>query len=243
MVSPLTVSQIILLSLCIWMQNSKLQLSIFYFPGGHMSWVVFLILITLLWSSSQKFLMLVTSIPIITIGASTSALSYVTLKMVRGEDPYIWQNFWKSFRQNFKQGTLIWVFSILVFIFLGMDFYIINSQNTVLFAVIRILLWCVCLVALSVFLYVFPVISHFVCSTAQALKNAVFMTFGHLPYTLVMLVITGLILYLCACSVKTFALVVVISGICGFSVVAFIYSILFDRIFKKYEPKSPDNIE
>ena len=187
--------------------------------------------------------MIVTSIPIITIGASTSALSYVTLKMVRGEDPYIWQNFWKSFRQNFKQGTLIWVFSILVFIFLGMDFYIINSQNTVLFAVIRILLWCVCLVALSVFLYVFPVISHFVCSTAQALKNAVFMTFGHLPYTLVMLVITGLILYLCACSVKTFALVVVISGICGFSVVAFIYSILFDRIFKKYEPKSPDNIE
>ena len=56
MVSPLTVSQIILLSLCIWMQNSKLQLSIFYFPGGHMSWVVFLILITLLWSSSQKYL-------------------------------------------------------------------------------------------------------------------------------------------------------------------------------------------
>ena len=190
-----------------------------------------------------NILMLVTSIPIITIGASTSALFYVTLKMVRGEDPYIWQNFWKSFRQNFKQGTLIWIFSILVFIFLGMDFYIINSQNTTLFAVIRMLLWCVCLVALSVFLYVFPIISHFVCSTTQALKNAVFMTFGHLPYTLVMLVIAGLILYLCACSVKTFALVVVISGICGFSVVAFIYSILFDRIFKKYEPESPDNIE
>ena len=36
-----------------------------------------------------NILMLVTSIPIITIGASTSALSYVTLKMVRGEDPYI----------------------------------------------------------------------------------------------------------------------------------------------------------
>ena len=61
-------------------------------------------------------------VPIITIGASTSALSYVTLKMVRGEDPYIWRNFWKSFRQNFKQGTLVWIFSILIFIFLGMDF-------------------------------------------------------------------------------------------------------------------------
>lgn len=177
-------------------------------------------------------------VPVITIGASTSALSYVTLKMVRGEDPYIWRNFWKSFRQNFKQGTLVWIFSILIFICLGMDFYIINSQNTSLFAVVRILLWIVCAVALSVFLYVFPVISHFVCTTKQALKNALLMTFGHLPYTLVMLAIAGLILFLCSSSSKTFAMIVVLSGICGFSVISFIYSIMFDRIFQKYEPET-----
>ena len=176
-------------------------------------------------------------VPIITIGASTSALSYVTLKMVRGEDPYIWRNFWKSFRQNFKQGTLVWIFSILIFIFLGMDFYIINSQNTSLFAVVRILLWIVCAVALSVFLYVFPVISHFVCTTKQALKNALLMTFGHLPYTL-MLALAGLLLFLCSSSSKLFAMIVVLSGICGFSVVSFVYSIMFDRIFQKYESET-----
>lgn len=177
-------------------------------------------------------------VPIITIGASTSALSYVTLKMVRGEDPYIWRNFSKSFRQNFKQGTLVWIFSILIFIFLGMDFYIINSQNTSLFAVVRILLWIVCAVALSVFLYVFPVISHFVCTTKQALKNALLMTFGHLPYTLMMLALAGLLLFLCSSSSKLFAMIVVLSGICGFSVVSFVYSIMFDRIFQKYESET-----
>ena len=177
-------------------------------------------------------------VPIITIGASTSALSYVTLKMVRGEDPYIWRNFWKSFRQNFKQGTLVWIFSILIFIFLGMDFYIINSQNTSLFAVVRILLWIVCAVALSVFLYVFPVVSHFVCTTKQALKNALLMTFGHLPYTLMMLALAGLLLFLCSSSSKLFAMIVVLSGICGFSVVSFVYSIMFDRIFQKYESET-----
>ena len=177
-------------------------------------------------------------LPIKTIGASTSALSYVTLKMVRGEDPYIWRNFWKSFRQNFKQGTLVWIFSILIFIFLGMDFYIINSQNTSLFAVVRILLWIVCAVALSVFLYVFPVISHFVCTTKQALKNALLMTFGHLPYTLMMLALAGLLLFLCSSSSKLFAMIVVLSGICGFSVVSFVYSIMFDRIFQKYESET-----
>lgn len=177
-------------------------------------------------------------VPIITIGASTSALSYVTFKMVRGEDPYIWRNFWKSFRQNFKQGTLVRIFSILIFIFLGMDFYIINSQNTSLFAVVRILLWIVCAVALSVFLYVFPVISHFVCTTKQALKNALLMTFGHLPYTLMMLALAGLLLFLCSSSSKLFAMIVVLSGICGFSVVSFVYSIMFDRIFQKYESET-----
>lgn len=177
-------------------------------------------------------------VPIITIGASTSALSYVTFKMVRGEDPYIWRNFWKSFRQNFKHGPLVWIFSILIFIFLGMDFYIINSQNTSLFAVVRILLWIVCAVALSVFLYVFPVISHFVCTTKQALKNALLMTFGHLPYTLMMLALAGLLLFLCSSSSKLFAMIVVLSGICGFSVVSFVYSIMFDRIFQKYESET-----
>lgn len=119
-----------------------------------------------------------------------------------------------------------------------MDFYIINSQNTSLFAVVRILLWIVCAVALSVFLYVFPVISHFVCTTKQALKNALLMTFGHLPYTLMMLALAGLLLFLCSSSSKLFAMIVVLSGICGFSVVSFVYSIMFDRIFQKYESET-----
>ena len=89
-------------------------------------------------------------VPIITVGASISALTYVNLKMVRNEDPYIWQNFWKSFRQNFKQSTLVWLLTLLVCTFLGMDFYIINSQDTVLFAVIRVFLWIICPVRYSV---------------------------------------------------------------------------------------------
>ena len=118
-----------------------------------------------------------------------------------------------------------------------MDFYIINSQDTMLFAVIRICLWVVCAVLLSMFLYVFPIISHFVCTTKQALKNAAFMAIGHLPYTIVLLAVCGLIFYLYTVSITTFALVIMVSGICGFSVIALIYCIIFDRIFKKYEPE------
>ncbi|MGF0017855.1 YesL family protein [Sporofaciens sp. SGI.106] len=176
-------------------------------------------------------------IPVFTVGASLCALNYVSLKMVRNEDPYIWKNFWESFRQNFKQGTLVWILTLLVCTFLGMDFYIINSQDTTMFAVIRVLLWIICVILLSMFLYVFPIISHFVCSTRQAIKNALLMSIGHLPYTAVLLLVCGGIVYLCAISANAFAITIVLSGICGFSVMSFSACLLFNRIFKKYEPE------
>ena len=184
-----------------------------------------------------NLLCIVCSIPIITAGASITAMFYVTLKMVRNEDPYIWKNFWKSFRQNFKQGTLVWILTLLVCTFLGMDFYIINSQDSTMFAVIRVLLWIICVILLSMFLYVFPIISHFVCSTRQAIKNALLMSIGHLPYTAVLLLVCGGIVYLCAISANAFAITIVLSGICGFSVMSFSACLLFNRIFKKYEPE------
>ena len=48
-------------------------------------------------------------IPIITIGASLTALHYVVLKMVKDEEGYITRSFFKSFKENFKQATLMWL--------------------------------------------------------------------------------------------------------------------------------------
>lgn len=183
-----------------------------------------------------NLLFILFSIPVITAGASLSALYYVSLKILRGEDPYIWQNFFKAFRQNFKQATLVWILLLLAAVLLGMDFYIINSQDTVVFAVVRIFLWVMCGILFCIFLYIFPVISHFVCSTRQAFKNSVYMIVGFLPYTILMLAISGVILYLCTASSRSFALVIILSGICGHSVVAYTFCIFFDRIFRKYEP-------
>ena len=50
---------------------------------------------------------LVCCIPIVTAGASITAMYYVTLKMVRNEEAYIVRSFFKSFKDNFKQATII----------------------------------------------------------------------------------------------------------------------------------------
>ena len=64
---------------------------------------------------------LICCLPIVTIGASLTALHYVTLKMARNEESYIIRSFFKSFKQNFKQSTLIWILMAAVAVFLYME--------------------------------------------------------------------------------------------------------------------------
>ena len=65
----------------------------------------------LIWLNILTF---ICCIPIITVGASITALNYVALKMVRNEEGYVTRSFFKSFKQNFKQATIIWLIMLLV---------------------------------------------------------------------------------------------------------------------------------
>lgn len=176
-------------------------------------------------------------IPIVTIGASISALHSVCLKIVRGQESYMWQGFWKAFRQNFKQGTVLWIISIVIFFVIHMDFTILNAGDHPLFGYVKVALGSVTAVLFSMFIYVFPIISHFKCTIRQAIKNSLFMTIGHLPFSILLVVMYGLIFFLATLNVKMLALVIAVATICGFSVVTLTACIIFDRIFKKYEPE------
>ena len=57
---------------------------------------------------------LICCIPIVTIGASTTALYSVLLKMVKNEEGYIFRSFFKAFKENFRQSTVIWLLFVLV---------------------------------------------------------------------------------------------------------------------------------
>ena len=52
-----------------------------------------------------NIIFLIMCIPIVTIGANFTAMYYVTLKMIKNEETYIFRTYWKSFRENFKQAT------------------------------------------------------------------------------------------------------------------------------------------
>ncbi len=71
--------------------------------------------LTILWAAC--------SLPVVTAGASTSALYYVSLKMVKNREGYLGKSFFRAFRDNFAQSTVIWLVMLAAGAFLGMDMY------------------------------------------------------------------------------------------------------------------------
>jgi uncharacterized membrane protein YesL len=60
-----------------------------------------IMLINILW--------LVCSLPIVTMGAATTAAYYVFYHNITGEDERVIKPFFKAFKQSFRQATLLWL--------------------------------------------------------------------------------------------------------------------------------------
>jgi uncharacterized membrane protein YesL len=56
-----------------------------------------------------NILFIVCSLPVVTIGASLTAMYAVNLRSVRYGDGYVVQTFFKSFKQSFVQATIAWI--------------------------------------------------------------------------------------------------------------------------------------
>ena len=119
------------------------------------------------------------SIPIFTIGASTTALYYASLKIVRDEDNRVGALFFRSFRENFRQATVLWLILLGVGLFLGADGYIVYHLRQsslgpagVLWTLVLAVLIAAAVVYVIVLLYVFPLLASVSNTNTAMLKNA-----------------------------------------------------------------------
>lgn len=191
----------------------------------------------LLW---LNILVIVCSIPIVTVGASLTGMHYVMLKMARNEEGYITRSFFKSFKENFKQATLMWLIFLAFFIVFGLDMYMMNFSGASFPGWMRIALMVVAVIVFCVYLYAFPLQSHFVNSIRGTLKNAAIMVVAAFPRTLGMIavsIVPWVVLYLSTALVP----IVLMFGI---SLPAYTCALLYNPLFKKFEPeeeeKDPD---
>lgn len=130
-------------------------------------------------------------IPIVTAGASTTALYYTVHKSLRRNRGYVWKNFWDSFKSNFKQTTKIWLIMLALFALLYADrqisyqFVIADTSMAFLYYIFYFLIpvwlvWCV---------YIFVYSARFENGIKKTMKNAAMIALMNLPWSLLALVL------------------------------------------------------
>ncbi|MCM1388019.1 MAG: DUF624 domain-containing protein [Bacillus sp. (in: Bacteria)] len=181
-----------------------------------------------------NFLMIICCIPIITIGASCTGMYYVLLKIVRGEEGYLVKGFFKSFKQNFKQATILWLIMLLVIAVYVGDFMIFRYSGMTFPTVLIVAILAIALVLIMVSVYVFPVLSRFDNTVKNILKNAFCMAVLNLPKTLLLIIIQ--LIPLIVLYFSSYAAIFVFMF--GISLPAYCSAHLFSGIFKKYEPEA-----
>ena len=101
------------------------------------------------------FMWTITSLPVFTIGASTSALYYVALKMARNQEGYLWKGYWKAFRENFKQATVLWLIIFVIGAFFAFDIYFYYEQENQIASGIQGFLIGMLVLLIIIFIYLF----------------------------------------------------------------------------------------
>ena len=170
-----------------------------------------------------SILWLVCSLPVFTMGASTTALFYVLGKKVRKEDPYIVKSFFSSFKDNFVQATILtFIFGVMAFsAYLYFEMLLGGQANIV----IRIMGMFFIIQVTFITLYIFPVLSRFEMPIKNIIISSVIFANKHIITSLICAALFGVSVFV-AMSLNPLS-------IFSFGIYALVSSFLFQRIFTK----------
>ena len=193
-----------------------------------------------------NILWLICSIPIITIGASTTALYTVMLKMVKNEEGYIFRGFFKAFKSNFKQSTIIWAVILLLGGVCWIDYRVAGAMPGTAGIVMRTIFLLLGFILLSVTIYVFPLTARYENTMRNTVRNALILTVGRLPYTILMVAVTVGTVIVSLWNSATLMFAIPLWFLIGVSLIAWINSYILRRvfmIFESSESNTDDNTE
>ena len=179
------------------------------------------------------FLWLLCSLPVFTIGASTTALYYSCMKRIRTDEGTISRNFLAAFKQNFRQATLLWLGLLAIGFLLMTDLRIglavggwLGKFMLISCSVFLIPYFLICI-------YIFPVQAKFENRIRDNLKNAFLMSWQSFGYSVVLVLICATFVLLTFFFQPFMGLLIV----CGVGLYGYVTSAVFVQIFRRYLPE------
>lgn len=196
------------------------------FLGRSLSRFADFIVLSILW--------IVFSLPIVTLGASTTALYTMTLRMVRDEEGKIAAGFLRAFKENFKSATWIHLILLLLAGLVGNYWMLVGllpEKFLVFFRGVSILFWVLWLMET---LFVYPVQARFENTVWNTMKNAWLMAAGNLHIFLLAVLITGIPFWTFLLNTALFIGIFPAWLLVAPGLLAWLNSFLFHHCFKKY---------
>lgn len=185
-----------------------------------------LIALNLLW--------MICSIPVITIGASTTAMYYCTLKLHKDKDIDAIKSFFKSFKRNFLQSTIIWVILLLAAFILWLEQIAVKTMPAGARQMFTYVLAAVGILLLLLTLYIFPTVASFDNKIKKLAGHSIYFIFRQPGYAVAVTAITCLPMYFTLVDTELFPVYLFIWLMCGFSLTAYANSWFLWRLYRPF---------
>ena len=183
------------------------------------------------------FLCLFCCLPIVTAGASFTALAKTVQgitrqEMVAGTS----RTFLRAFRDNFKQATLVWLCALLAFAAIACDYSLMKLFVAgTMFTVLTVLLVLLLFLVLSVLAYIFPLMARYENTLREHLQNAIILAISKLPKTILMVFVHVAPILLALFFVDIFVYTMPFWIFIGFGFSAQVDAMLLNPVFQKLE--------
>lgn len=181
-------------------------------------------------------LFIVCSLPIVTIGASACALIRVCQDITYDSDSHLVRSFFRAFKSNFKQATIVWLLIVVVTASLICDVLLIMAYcDGAIATILYILLGVLAFLVAGVCAYLFPLIVRYSNTLRNHFNNALILSIVKLPRTFLLVLMELLPLVLLIVSVGVFVQTLIFWVILGFSFIALLGAYTTRPVFSQLE--------
>ncbi|MFT9009091.1 MAG: DUF624 domain-containing protein [Bifidobacterium sp.] len=178
-----------------------------------------------------NLIFMLASLPLVSVGASLSAM-YAVAFQIRAEGSVpVWSRFWKAWKANAKQASVLWALQIALAVLMVLGYWAISSMSHG--ATIVLMLACV-LIALVILAscYWYPLSSRYSLTISQIVTYSFIYGIRHVWQSAAMVIIAIVILGY----VPIFQLrLLFIWAFFGFSLTAYLHTWLLQLVFDRYD--------
>lgn len=180
-------------------------------------------------------LFILTSLPLITIGASICALQTSLQKILHQKRGSVVKNYFKSFSLNFRQATIFFIILSLLTFILFCDSRLVGHLPLLLSFLMRTAAFIGTLVLALLSVYGFSYIGRYKNSLKKTVYNILLISIQNWFQSLFLLVFNGFIIYFSFTSPQALLTMIYLLTFGGFSMIGLVCSIMIKQVFDRIE--------